>query len=709
MNSGKNEVTIKLARFTFDPLTEKNKLPKRRRVDKRRGHGQARIIQFRKSLTHQERLHIQNEYGLRLTDYIPDFSYLENVSAQRLRKLSKDPLFRAEVSYLPDFKLSPTIGEKSFRTDERKKMKELWLNSVLFPDADVDRFVRNLNNKGAMDVKVIDDRQIGGPLQVHFKVSSKSDVSMIAEMEEVRWVEEVPEIIEDNVNTAGTLQSGAASNQTIWNRGLHGEQQVIGMIDSAPLDIDHCFFRDAIYNRPNPTHRKVLSIRNTSLTPAGGHATFVAGCAAGDDLDNSGVHSRRGGAWAARLVSGNTNDFIFGLKPTSMFAELVAAANTGARIHTNSWHNNTAGTGNPANYDQTATDVDDFTWKYEDNLVLGSAGNVGEEQGPPGTAKNAICVGASQADPNEMTFGDGVSGPTADGRRKPDLMTPGCGIQSATVNTPCSTGPRAVCATSYATPHAAAAAALVRQYYVEGYYPTGRKLPHRAFTPSGALLKATLLNSTIDMTNIIGLGYPNNQEGWGLIRLDNVLFFPGSALHLRAWDTRHVAGVTTGEIRIHHVYIESKIQRLKIVLVWTDPPPRVFSATLIINNLDLEVISPDGSQTFKGNAFSGGVSVPGGIADAINNVEMVLINNPMVGEWTIRVLGTAVNVGIPGQGYALVTTADICNRPLPVSLKQFGSTMGVNVPFSVRSNLLPVFGLDPAETISLRELFCEYG
>ena len=64
----------------------------------------------------------------------------------------------------------------------------------------------------------------------------------------------------------------------------------------------------------------------------------------------------------------------------------------GATIHTNSWHDDTAGAGNPATYNQTAADVDTFTWNNEDHLVLGSAGNNGEEQGPPGTAKNAICV-----------------------------------------------------------------------------------------------------------------------------------------------------------------------------------------------------------------------------------------------------------------------------------------------------------------------------
>ena len=192
-------------------------------------------------------------------------------------------------------------------------------------------------------------------------------------------------------------------------------------------------------NTPGLAHRKILQIRNASGTAAGGHATFTSGCAAGDDFSNPGTAARRGGAWAARLVCGNNND-IPGIN--SMLSELNAAASMGAVVHTNSWHDNTAGAGNPATYNQTAADVDTFTWNNEDHLVLGSAGNNGEEQGPPGTSKNAICVGASQADPNEMNFGDGNAGPTADGRRKPDLMAPGCGIQSATVSTACGTGPR---------------------------------------------------------------------------------------------------------------------------------------------------------------------------------------------------------------------------------------------------------------------------
>ena len=122
-----------------------------------------------------------------------------------------------------------------------------------------------------------------------------------------------------------------------------------------------------------------------------------------------------------------------------------------------------------------AFDVDTFIWNNELHVVLGSMGNSGEQQGPPGTAKNAIGINAS----NNMNFGDGNAGPTADDRRKPDVVTPGCYIQSAiatTATTECDINEWYACTTSWATPAAAAATALIRQYYVDGYYPDGENI-----------------------------------------------------------------------------------------------------------------------------------------------------------------------------------------------------------------------------------------
>jgi hypothetical protein len=46
-----------------------------------------------------------------------------------------------------------------------------------------------------------------------------------------------------------------------------------------------------------------------------------------------------------------------------------------------------------------------------------------------------------------------------------------------------------------ATPACAGGAALVRQYYAEGWHITGSRNPGAGINPSAALVKATMINS----------------------------------------------------------------------------------------------------------------------------------------------------------------------------------------------------------------------
>lgn len=673
-----NRMPIRIGDFTFDPLMDGPPVADERAGADRDLGATAQatpiIVQFRGALTRADRARLTRALGLRLTDYLPENAFVERIDPRRREALEKDAAFRAAVPLAPAYKLAPSLGAIPFRTEARANDPALWLNVVLLPDAEPEVIVRDLEAAGAERIVVHDDRKLGGVLHIVARAASREIAEALARLPEVRWIEDVAEHINDNVNAAGTLQSGAANNPVIWNAGLHGEGQVIGHIDNGPFDLDHCFFQDPVDNTPGPAHRKVLMVRNLVGGGAGDHSTFTAGCAAGDDFNNPGAAGRRGGAWAARLASGNNNDIP---GDSSMLQSLTAAAAAGATIHTNSWHDNTEGAGEPATYNQTAADVDAFAWANEDHLVFGSAGNNGEEQGPPGTAKNAICIGAAQADPDEMNFGDGNPGPTADGRRKPDLFAVGCGIQSATNGTACGTGPRSACATSYATPHAAAGAALVRQYFTEGWYPTGTRMPEHSFVPSAALLKATLVNSAIDMTGIAG--YPSDSEGWGLIQLANALYFAGGARNLRVWDSRNADGLFTGEVREFHVDVATDAQTLRVALVWTDPPATAGAASPVVNNLDLEVISPGGAQTFLGNVFSAGASTTGGSADTLNNVEVVLVNAPAAGDWIVRVRATAVNVGNPGQGFAVAVTGDLVEPPVTTGVQD---VLVVQVQFS---------------------------
>jgi hypothetical protein len=118
---------------------------------------------------------------------------------------------------------------------------------------------------------------------------------------------------------------------------------------------------------------------------------------------------------------------------------------------------------------------------------------------------------------------------------------------------------------------------------------------------------------------------------------------------------------------------------LKVTLVWTEPPGAANAANPVVNNLNLTVIAPDGT-TFLGNVFAAGQSTTGGTADALNNVEQVLINAPAVGNWTIRVGAPAVNVGQPSQGFAVAATARMSAPQIqvPGSLSMTGLCVGSN-------------------------------
>lgn len=640
--------------YQFDPIQRMPNIADNLKIRKKASDSTYQLIQFQRSLNRQEIKMLKEEYGLKLNHYIPNFTYLEYVNDDQLKKMNRLTFFRWSGNYEPAYKLSPEIGTLKLKTTVRKRRSALLLLAIAFDNAEADIVKNFLQSAGATNVTVIDERKYKGRLKFTFYFANKNKIRDLVQSDFIMRVEEVGETFDDNGNTSGTIQSGTPGTTPIWNVGINGQGQVIGILDGGLVDINHCMFSDPV-QPVGSNHRKVAGHRGTAGVSA--HATFVAGIAAGDDINNPGTGANRGMAWAARITDEQRSS-------SNILSDLNEAHADGAHIHTNSWHDEP----NPQ-YNQVAVDTDNFLYTHEFDFVCGSSGNVGESIGPPGTAKNAICVSATQTDPNENNFGDGNSGPTPEGRRKPEIFAPGCGITSAQSGTTCginNTQYGSVCATSWATPALAGIAALVRQYYEEGWYPFGTKEPHLGFTPTGALIKATLLNSTIDMTGITG--YPGNQEGWGLVRLNNVLFLPGNARNLQVWDVLNSSGITTGESANYNLEVSTNGQPLKITLVWTDPPALSGAATPLINNLDLVVTGPDGAGgtiTYTGNDFTNSQStVNGTTTDQVNNVEMVLVNTPQPGNYTIQIQGTQINQG--SQGFALVATADTVDPPLPI-------------------------------------------
>lgn len=255
-------------------------------------------------------------------------------------------------------------------------------------------------------------------------------------------------------------------------------------------------------------------------------------------------------------------------------------------------------------------------------------------------------------------------GPTSDGRQKPDLTLPGQSISSANsdgnaASNNCNV--RNLSGTSMASPAAAGFAALVRQYYEDGFYPSGIPVPGNAFSPSAALVKASLLNSAQGMTGVAA-AIPSNCQGWGRLTLDNVLTLGMETRKL--WvedDPVGFAQGSAGQQRTFAFTVHSDQEPLKVSLTWTDFPATLAADPQLVNDLDLEVTGPGGP--WIGNVFSGGTSSSGGTADRLNTVEQVLLDSPAAGAYEVTV--RAFNVPNGPQPFALVVTGDLTGPVSP--------------------------------------------
>jgi subtilisin family serine protease len=505
---------------------------------------------------------------------------------------------------------------------------------------------------------------------------------------DVQWIEAAGRARLLNDTARRITQSGSWLGPVPFHaRGIHGADQVIAICDTG-LDVDGCYFRDARHLRPpingpegvatDWTLRKVIAADFYDPTDAPdsplawdnhGHGTAVAGCAAGSSLDDPwGTQSDNGMAPGARLIiqdAGFAGEDAcadlpgLGCPVTNFYPVLRQAVSQGARIHNNSWGDQEQSL-QQNRYTQTCRELDLVTWVNREFLVVCSAGNSGFDDtvGSPSTAKTGLSVAATMTGSNQERVAVFSSrGWASDGRCKPDLAAPGQNIRTAasdgdlaTYNCYRASGS----GTSFAAPIVAGLAALVRDYFAQGYYPTGQPgAGDRRPDPSAALVKAVLINAAVPMANA-SAPPPARDQGWGRVNLSRTLpLAPNGPALFVVDETRGFADTPAFPYRTY-LRVTATNQPLRITLVWSDYPATPGADRHLVNDLDLRVRTP--GLELKGNHFVDGQSAPGGPHDRLNNVEQVQWTPDRTGLVQIDVWAHRVVVG--PQGFALVATGD---------------------------------------------------
>lgn len=568
------------------------------------------ILQFFDPLSASDRARLENA-GIKLVGYLPERAFAVSLSAPLTSAQLTSLGVRAALPFAPEYKLHPRVVEQDFGAWSDYGDGRRLFNVDIFRDVKLVDAAALLQSNG---FEVGDHMDISHTLLVAADPGKLTD---LAALDVVVFINEMSPPLE-------------SLNQTVRTR-LHVNEVQAPPYDLTGQGVAILVFDGGLVDEAHPDFgTRVYLLEDGTVSD---HSTHVAGTVGGDGTNSAGTN--RGMAPGADIVSGDYDScipFCFYNSPNDVSTDYIDARDQfQIALTTNSMGANVSPNNYPCSwfgdYELTSRILDGLVKQTIDRPLIQfwAAGNERGDAGCnvssyrcmsiPAGAKNIITVGATSSNDAIASFSS--FGPTDDGRLKPEIVATGVNVNSCAPGG----GYASMSGTSMSTPASAGVACLVLEQWHNQYTDAPDPLPET--------IKALFINSATDL----GTAGPDYQTGYGIVNA------------LRAIQQLQAGGVLEGELDIDEIYsrnftVPTNTPTLDVSLAWSDVPALGNVTPTLVNDLDLVLISPTGTEYLPWvlNPATPSAAAIAGV-DSINVCERVRVANPEAGEWTLRVSG----------------------------------------------------------------------
>jgi hypothetical protein len=298
----------------------------------------------------------------------------------------------------------------------------------------------------------------------------------------------------------------------------------------------------------------------------------------------------------------------------------------------------------------------------------GAGAGWGNITGGHKVGKNVIAV--ANLDYKDDLSGSSSRGPAHDGRIKPDISAKGSNVTSTTDPNLYTTKS----GTSMSCP--GVSGTLAQLYHAYRDLNSGND-------PDGGLMKAVLLNSADDLDN----PGPDFKTGWGRINAYRAV----KTLEEQRFMTD---SLVQGDTNTHIFTIPSQVSQFRVMVYWTDREAFVGSSKALVNDIDIRgmdalsslhlpwVLDHSPSPALLNAPATTGV-------DDLNNVEQIVINNPLQGTFSLDVIGKLVPQG-PQRYYVVYEMlTDTIQLTYPVGGESFEPNESVTLRWDAHGDATP--------------------